>query len=187
MGVIDAVKMASRVTILMVALLASQSCGKNKTDSPKTEVDEGKAAEPKSGKGPEPIPPTSKVTLSKSKFRSDRKPKCGYKCHGGQKCSHWRIDSQGSEFWGECHGQKCAGVKEPCLPCYKKCPGNVTETQCDYVCMYGDNECKHTTIYPDGSSKWGTCVGTNCNGWNKECGKCHERCPNIWTKPKYKQ
>merc|ERR1712198_210019 len=113
--VIDAVKMAWRVTFLMVALLASQSSGKNETDSPKTEVDEGKGAVPKSGEGPEPTPPRSKVTLSTSKFRSDRKPKCGYKCHGGQKCSHWRIDSQGSEFWGECHGQKCAGVKEPCL------------------------------------------------------------------------
>jgi len=141
---------------------------------------------PQSGDGPEPPKPaTSEKKAAKSNFRSSKrsKPKCKHECLGNQRCRHIRYGYPYISI-GECVGINCAGVRKDCGPCYKHCPDIRTKTTCDYNCETDDQVCEHTTKYPDGRSRWGTCAGTNCGGVTEACGACYKKCPNIRTEPK---
>jgi len=156
-------------------------------------VEDGAPAKvPASSSGPEPPKPTVEIKSSKSKFRSgkkrlvnmnSKKVKCDHECSGdGRQCRHITIyPSWFGTRIGTCEGINCAGYSTLCGPCYKKCPDIATKPKCDYDCDLGDNQCKHTTTYPDLREQWGFCAGTNCNGVTDECGTCQEKCPNIKT------
>jgi len=144
-------------------------------------VEDGAPAKvPPSSSGPEPPKPTVETTSSKFRSKS-KKVKCDHECNGdGMQCRHITLTGWARQSGG-CAGINCVGVTKQCGPCYKKCPDMSSEPKCDYDCDLGDNQCKHTTIYPDLRRQWGTCAGTNCKGETDECGTCQENCPNIKT------